>query len=445
MSHSSLSTGDTGERSTNVPRAVIHKKILDVAESRPTASMEAIADDVSGATVAIVDQVLEEYGDPGESDDPDEFEDASDDSSSDAEIDERQTDRTSDSSATAGDPPESDDAESAMTEHDSQSDTDLELSLEPDDVTEKQRETLAEIYRRPEATQAALAETLGVSSATISQRVNAIDEFHWADRHAFVEVLFDGGDWFEDDAVEEPDRDGPEPESDPNAERTAVDSPGIDDEGTDLEEPSGTDSSATSDIDRVAPSDEPPVDRRPSTNGSGAERAQPGDGRSADRVQSVDGSSVDRAEAGNASSVDRAEPADASGVERTQPGAESNGSGDPTAGRGPGPESQGDSGDESHAFARASSDDAVPSDAGTPSAPGDESVTELTEQLEAVTQRLESLERRLEDDSASESGALSDPELAHKVVHACLSAENISEDEELRLLKEMAATDSAQT
>ncbi|WP_440764718.1 winged helix-turn-helix transcriptional regulator [Natronorubrum sp. DTA7] len=434
MSHSPLSTGDTGERSTSVPRAVIHKKILDVAESRPTASMEAIADDVSGATVAIVDQVLEEYGDPGAS------EDSSDDSSGDAETDERQTDRTPDSSATASDPPESDEAESAMTEHDSRSDTDLELSLEPDDVTEKQRETLVEIYRRPDATQAALAETLGVSSATISQRVNAIDEFHWADRHEFVEALFDDGDWFDDDAVEETPQDGPKPESDLNAERAAVDGPRTDDEGTDLEESSGADSSATSDVDRAAPDDETPVERRPSTNGNAAEQAEPASGSGVDRVQPADASGIDRADPAGAGGVDRAEPADAAGVERTEPGAERNGSGDSDAGRGP--ESQGDTGAESHAFTRAAADPAT-SDASVSSGIDGESVTELTEQLEAVTQRLESLEQRLEDDSASEPSALSDPELAHKVVHACLSAENISEDEELRLLKEMAATDSA--
>lgn len=435
--------------------------------------MEAIADDVSGATVAIVDQVLEEYGDPGESEDIGE-DSSGDDSSSDAETDEHQTDRTPDSSATARVPPESDEAESAMTEHDSRSDTDLELSLEPDDVTEKQRETLAEIYRRPDATQAALAETLGVSSATISQRVNAIDEFHWADRHEFVEVLFDDGDWFEDDAVEETARDGPDPQPDLDAERTAVDGSGSDDERAALEEPSETDSSATSDVERVGPGDETPVeqrpsanDRSPSKNGSAAERTEPADGRSVDRVQPADanggdgaepadasrvdqaepadGSGTARAEPVDAGGVDRAEPADASGVERTEPGAESNGKRNLDGGRGPDPEPQGDSGDESHEFARAAASDAAESNAGAPSAADGESVTELTEQLEAVTQRLESLERRLEDDSASESSALSDPELAHKVVHACLSAENISEEEELRLLKEMAATGSAQT
>ena len=388
--------------------------------------MEAIADDVSGATVAIVDQVLEEYGDPGES--PGESENVGDDSSSDAETDDHQADRTPDSSATARDPPESDDAESAMTEHDSRSDTDLELSLEPDDVTEKQRETLAEIYRRPDATQAALAETLGVSSATISQRVNAIDEFHWADRHEFVEVLFDDGDWFEDDAVEETARDGPEPESDSGAERTAIDG-------------SGSDSSATSNVERLTPGDETPVERSPSAN----ERRPSENGSAAERAEPADGGSVDRSQPADASGAARAQPATASGVDRTEPGTESNGSGEPDASRGSDPKSQSDGGDESHAFAQAAASDDAGSAAGTPSTPGGESVTELTEQLEAVTERLESLERRLEDGSASESGALSDPELAHKVVHACLSADNISEDEELRLLKEMAATDSAQT
>jgi hypothetical protein len=32
-----------------------------------------------------------------------------------------------------------------------------------------------------------------------------------------------------------------------------------------------------------------------------------------------------------------------------------------------------------------------------------------------------------------------DPELAHKVVHACLNSDRISEEEELRLLKQLMA------
>ncbi|MDY6819121.1 MAG: hypothetical protein SVG88_10710 [Halobacteriales archaeon] len=52
---------------TKNPKAVIHKKILDVAESNPDASIEGIADEISGASPALVERVLDDYGDPAES------------------------------------------------------------------------------------------------------------------------------------------------------------------------------------------------------------------------------------------------------------------------------------------------------------------------------------------------------------------------------------------
>lgn len=36
-----------------------------------------------------------------------------------------------------------------------------------------------------------------------------------------------------------------------------------------------------------------------------------------------------------------------------------------------------------------------------------------------------------------ETGERLDPELAHKVVHACMNSERITEDEKLRLLEEL--------
>ncbi|MEF8791818.1 MAG: winged helix-turn-helix domain-containing protein, partial [Haloarculaceae archaeon] len=53
----------TGGRSST-PRAMIHKRILDVAESKPSASMAEIADEIGGASVELVERVLGEYGDP---------------------------------------------------------------------------------------------------------------------------------------------------------------------------------------------------------------------------------------------------------------------------------------------------------------------------------------------------------------------------------------------
>ncbi|MFC7138556.1 hypothetical protein ACFQMA_01745 [Halosimplex aquaticum] len=44
---------------------MIHRRILDVAASDPEASLAAIADEVSGASTDLVERVLDEYGDPG--------------------------------------------------------------------------------------------------------------------------------------------------------------------------------------------------------------------------------------------------------------------------------------------------------------------------------------------------------------------------------------------
>ena len=46
------------------PRAMVHKKILDTAESNPDFSIKKIAEQTGGATIQLVDRVLNEYGDP---------------------------------------------------------------------------------------------------------------------------------------------------------------------------------------------------------------------------------------------------------------------------------------------------------------------------------------------------------------------------------------------
>jgi len=49
--------------STNKPRALIHRKILDVTEANPDASPTAIASEVDGASPTFVEQILDEFGD----------------------------------------------------------------------------------------------------------------------------------------------------------------------------------------------------------------------------------------------------------------------------------------------------------------------------------------------------------------------------------------------
>jgi transcriptional regulator with XRE-family HTH domain len=125
------------------PRAVIHKRILDSAASEPDASLEALAAGVAGASPDLVERVLDEYGDPG------------------------------DSEPAAPETTE----EPAMPDQTPQTTADLD---------EKERATLETIAEHPEATQAELADVLGVSRATVNKRLNAIEGFEWADRQAFV-------------------------------------------------------------------------------------------------------------------------------------------------------------------------------------------------------------------------------------------------------------------
>lgn len=139
-----MGTNDGG----TAPRAVIHKRILDSAASDPDASLEALAAGVAGASPDLVERVLDEYGDPGDSEPaaPEETEEPA------------MPDQTSTTTA---------------------------------DLSEKQRATLEAIAERPEATQAELADALGVSRATVNKRLNAIEGFDWADREAFVASVLD--------------------------------------------------------------------------------------------------------------------------------------------------------------------------------------------------------------------------------------------------------------
>ena len=134
-----------------IPRAMIHKQILDTAEDHPEATIDELVTAVSGATVDLVERVLDEYGDPN---------------------------RES--------PPES--PGSAVTEpHQFPETVRAEL-------TQTQRETLRCIYEQPTASQREIASLLDVSHTTVYHRVQSIEGFEWADRWTFVRPLFESVD-----------------------------------------------------------------------------------------------------------------------------------------------------------------------------------------------------------------------------------------------------------
>jgi hypothetical protein len=188
---------DASSADSTRPRALIHKKILGEARANPDASTTQIAAEVSGASVELVEQVLEEYGDPA-ADNPGENAATDDDAS------------TGDEAATSGDTAEitdsqlndededeaADDAEPSQTrttdpETGSEETADEQPVRDPAGLDEKQRETLQAIYEHPTATQAEIAESLGVSRATIPKRLNDVAGFEWASRREFVDRLFE--------------------------------------------------------------------------------------------------------------------------------------------------------------------------------------------------------------------------------------------------------------
>lgn len=163
MAHST--TNETGTTASNFPRAVVHKNILDEAKTSPKASIEHIAEKVSGATPDLVERVLEDYGDPGEE-------------NGDSIMDDNSAETIS--SATTGDslePEENTDAHS-------------DTPSRPNELTNKQLITLRAIFNNPQATQVEIAEQLGVTNVTVCNRVNDIDAFDWRQREEFVNRLF---------------------------------------------------------------------------------------------------------------------------------------------------------------------------------------------------------------------------------------------------------------
>jgi hypothetical protein len=138
--------GTTSKR-REVPRATIHKQIIDAAAANPEASLEALAEGVAGASTDLVERVLDEYGDPSAEEEP-------------------PSEETDASEETPGQQQMSDD----------------DPLPRPEELTDEQQAVLHAIERYPRATQAEIADHVGVSAATVNRRVNKIDGFDWEHR-----------------------------------------------------------------------------------------------------------------------------------------------------------------------------------------------------------------------------------------------------------------------
>jgi DNA-binding MarR family transcriptional regulator len=233
----------TTESSQKTPKAIIHKQILESAEANPDASLDTIAEMVSGTSPDLVKRTLEKYGDPADDSlTPSETADStamSENTKYDSPGLAREEDRTAPQAlehSSAGDegavePSESDVEEANIestadginemnethtsaensegtpkTEHEK---ADAEADNNPDseaalieELSQKQLRVLRAISDQPTAAQQELAEQFDVTRATISRWVNSIPGFEWQDRKEFVAQHLNTDDTASDGGVQ---------------------------------------------------------------------------------------------------------------------------------------------------------------------------------------------------------------------------------------------------
>jgi len=208
----------------STPRSMRQQQILEVAADRPDASVETIADEVTTATPELVEEVLVEYGDPAEPSEAPPTAPATTasaagapDGATQTKTDGGSTNEVPGPTSAGPDPFETPGTESATTESDETGNSDEDpaavdlsdsatsgdstatvnpsntdpVSLDPAELTPARRETLRVIRDNPDASQRALAEKLGVTAPTVSQRVNSISGFEWENRVEFSEAVLD--------------------------------------------------------------------------------------------------------------------------------------------------------------------------------------------------------------------------------------------------------------
>lgn len=60
---------------------------------------------------------------------------------------------------------------------------------------------------------------------------------------------------------------------------------------------------------------------------------------------------------------------------------------------------------------------------------------DIESKIDSLNKRITEVEESLDGDAASDTSVFDDPELVHKIVHACLESNRVSESEELTILK----------
>jgi hypothetical protein len=186
------------------PRSMRHRQVLDVAAEHPDASVDEIASMVPSATADLVDHVFEEHGDPA-ADDETPTQSAPPDGTQSTESEDVDTDEPTDSEPTDrkdasaggskdGGHVDSEDGARPGSPGDGATDTEPEApdaAISLDELSETQRELLEVVARRPDATQAEIADHFGVTRATVSRWASEIEGFDWRDRAAVVDRAFE--------------------------------------------------------------------------------------------------------------------------------------------------------------------------------------------------------------------------------------------------------------
>lgn len=210
-----------GEQSDapTLPRSIRHKRILEWAADHPDASLEDIATEIPTATVELVENVLEEYGDPAEDHGthPTENEPTTadadvpsagvDDPTNDSDEPSEEQDITSEDGDLGTVPAKGAVATPGITTdgvaNSAHNSLDSELPR-LSALTDRQRETLSEIAEHPEATQREIGEILDVSAATVCNRVDNIPGIDWKNRSTVVADLQTGDEPMDRDTSTEP-------------------------------------------------------------------------------------------------------------------------------------------------------------------------------------------------------------------------------------------------